>query len=250
MSGVEALEAIVLAGGAGTRLRDVLPPGMAKPIAPVNGKPFVAYVIALLYRRGVRRICLSLGYQAHRCLETLGRIQWPHDLMLVECVEPKPLGTGGAIRYTASFTNSDRLLVVNGDTMADIDYGQLVQFHIQKEASITLGLAHVDNSTRYGQVVVDANGKVVGFVEKTSAKKSDGAYINAGVYVVERRVLEMIPDGRAVSWEREVLEPNCGQDLFATQICTSFIDIGTPESYAQAAAFMGAHFPTLWLGQD
>lgn len=233
----QAVDVIILAGGQGTRLRPVLPSGVPKPIAPVNGTPFVVYLALLLYAAGARRLLFSLGHGAEQCSAALGKTVWPSDLEIAECREQEPLGTGGAIVFSLPYTTRATLLVVNGDTLGDFDVEGLFAEHRECNARITIALAKMEDTGRYGRVEIDDVGHVVRFVEKSAVSAGPG-YINAGLYLIEREALEALPRTVPLSWERDVLEGYCGRGLYGRDVCTNFIDIGTPESYRAAEAFV------------
>ena len=228
---------IVLAGGLGSRLRDVLPEGIPKILAPVAKKPFLWWLVGQLYHQGIRHVVLALGYGAIRVQESLAAEAWPGDLALHFVVEELPLGTGGALRFAFNSTQSDPVLLVNGDTLTDIDYSELVASHNRNHAAVTMALAEVPDASRYGLVEYMANGRVTGFKEKEQGH-ARGGHINAGVYCFSRQWVANIPAGTSLSLERELLPSIIGQGFFACPAVHRFIDIGTPASLAAAEKFV------------
>ena len=227
---------IILAGGLGTRLRSVLPQGTPKPLAEVAGRPFLAWLLDRYAQAGLRHLVVSSGYGAARMQAFLRAYHRPAGVFVHQVDEAEPLGTAGALAHALPVARGDPLLAANGDTYAEVDYAALLAFHRERRAEITLALARVDDSARYGRVDTEADGAVRAFVEKGGA--GGAGLINAGVYVIARRVLEALPPQRPLSLEQDVLPGYVGRGLYALPACGRFLDIGTPESYASAAAFL------------
>ena len=227
---------IILAGGLGSRLREVLSEETPKVLAPVAEKPFLWWLIHQLYQQGIRHVVLALGYGAGMVRDTLASEVWPSDLVIHSVVETIPLGTGGALRFAFDSTSSDPILLVNGDTLTDVDYGKLVSCHTRKHATVTVALAEVPDASRYGLVEYSANGNVTGFREKEYGSRCQG-FINAGVYCLSRHWVSSLPIGKTISLERELLPLMIGQGLFAYSSAHRFIDIGTPSSLSMAGEF-------------
>ncbi|MGH7893962.1 MAG: nucleotidyltransferase family protein [Candidatus Binatia bacterium] len=227
--------AVVLAGGRGTRLQTVVA-DRPKVLADVQGRPFLTYVLDPLSAAGGGTIVLCTGHLGEQVQETLGPAYGTRPLTYAQ--EPHPLGTGGALRAVLPQLHSDPVLVLNGDSYCPADLGALWAWHAARgEASGTLLLTHVDDTRRYGQVAVDADGCIERFVEKGT--RGGPGWINAGIYVLSRRLLTAIPAGRAVSLEREVFPAWVGRGLHGLSGPDRFLDIGTPLSY-QAAQQFGA----------
>ncbi len=217
--------AVVLAGGEGTRLRP-LTHTTPKPMLPIANRPFLEHQIAHLRAHGIDRVVLACGYRPDAI-----RAHFGAELEYV--VEPQPLGTGGAIAHAARAL-SETFVVANGDVITDLDLSALVRFHRDREARMTLALHPVDDPSRYGVVVTAADGAVTAFVEKPAPGTAPAVTINAGTYVVEPDVLDLIPEGRAVSVEYEVFPLLVGAGLYAHSSNGYWRDIGTPESYLAA----------------
>ncbi|HKO07885.1 MAG TPA: nucleotidyltransferase family protein [Alphaproteobacteria bacterium] len=237
---LEGLDVLVLAGGLGLRMREALDGG-PKLLAPVAGRPFLAYLLDWLAGFGARRIVFALGYGAEAVLDHLAQVQRP-GLVLESVVEPQPLGTAGAIRFARSRLSSDPVLVANGDSFVDADLSELVERHRKAGALGTLLCTEVEDAGRYGRVVIDAAGRIAGFVEK-GASHLGGTMISAGVYLFSRRLLDEIAAGTAASLERDVFERLPAGSLAALAGRYRFIDIGTPESFARAAEMLGGLVP-------
>jgi NDP-sugar pyrophosphorylase family protein len=234
-AGLSATDLVILAGGAGTRLQAVLPPGLPKALAPIGDRPFLSYLVEHLYECGVRRLVFALGYGAAAIEKFLGQSRWPADLAIRSVCEDTPLGTGGALRNALPATTGRTLLAMNGDTFVDADLNALLGFHEQQRARVTVALAAVEDTNRYGSVETESSGTVMRFREK--AGSAGPGRINGGVYAIDRTILESLPHGTPVSWEVDVLGKWAGPGLYAIEACRQFIDIGTPGALAEAALF-------------
>ena len=231
---LQHIDAIILAGGFGTRLRSVFP-DRPKVLVPVNGVPFLKCYLDWLRRFGARRIILSLGHLAGLVQDFVKSENW-NGLEIVANVETTPLGTGGAVRACLPLVQSPTALVANGDSVTRLDLCRFVEFHRAKSAQLSMVLTHQPRVNASGLVETDANGVVTGFTEKPP-EATAGGYINAGLYLLQREAIEAIPAGRPVSLEKEVF-PHCyGRGFYALKGEFPFIDIGTPESYQRAAEF-------------
>lgn len=222
--------AFVLCGGLGTRLRDAVA-DVPKVLAPVAGRPFLDLLVDVLAAAGVRRIVLLTGYLSELVEQHVARVlQARHPAVTFEIsAEPAPLGTGGAVRNAARFVDGPFLLV-NGDTHIELDLAALVSAH-RADALVTIAVVHVRDAERFGTLDIDAAGRVRTFAEKGF---SGPGLVNAGVYVVEPRLLAAIPEGVAVSLERTTLPAlvDAGEPVHAAILVGSFTDIGTVESWS------------------
>jgi NDP-sugar pyrophosphorylase family protein len=226
-------DAIVLAGGLGSRLREALP-NRQKVTAPIGGKPFLSKLIDWLTKAGIGRIVLAAGHRASD-VEAVAAAYSGRKPAVSVSVEPAPLGTGGAARLALQMTGSDPLLVLNGDSFADIDLAALRQFHSARHARVSLALVAAPSASRYGLVETDSDGAVRAFSEKPAA--AGGGAINAGVYLFERAALSALPEQIPLSLERDVFPGLINHGLYAMLFDAAFIDIGTPESLQAAAGF-------------
>lgn len=228
------MQAIVLVGGEGTRLRP-LTAEVPKPALTLVDRPFLAYMIEWLGAHGVTEAVLACGFLPDVLRRALGDGQ--HDgVHLTYVVEPERRGTAGAIRFAAEALGDrlgDRFLALNGDVLTDLDLGALVRRHDDRGARATLALYQVEDCAAYGLVHSGADGAVEAFSEKTG--ESVPGEINAGAYCLERSALELIPPGREVSIEREVFPRLVGNGLYATLLDGYWMDIGTPDRYLRAS---------------
>jgi NDP-sugar pyrophosphorylase family protein len=221
------LKAVILAGGFGTRLRPIsyLYP---KPMVPIRGKPFLEYLLDSLKVQGVSEFILCLHYMADRFIEYFGDGSKFGYGKIIYSIEEKPMGTAGAIKKVESYLDST-FLVLNGDTYLDVDIRRMLSFHQNNENLGTIALVRMKNVSRYGLVDVSPNWRVIGFFEKV---QSSEGYINAGVYIFEKRILDYILADRRVSLEKEVLPSILGRErIFGFPVDGYFIDIGVPEDY-------------------
>jgi NDP-sugar pyrophosphorylase family protein len=233
-----ALDVFVIAGGLGTRIGSVLG-DTPKLLAPIAGRPYLAHLLDWLRRFGARRVVLGLGHRAQAVVDFLERTRTDHrDLDIVTAIEPRPLGTAGAIRFARPQLRSDPVLIMNGDSFADADLCAFVDRHHRAKAKATLLCVEVDDAGRYGRIAVDDAGRIRGFVEKDPNFHGSSA-VSAGVYLFSAALLDEIAAGQAASLEREVfgVAPAGSFDAFAGRF--AFIDIGTPESLKAAERVIG-----------
>ncbi|MCX6364169.1 MAG: NDP-sugar synthase [Actinobacteria bacterium] len=225
-------QAIILVGGEGTRLRPVTS-RVPKPVAPVVERPFVAYILDDLARHGVERAIFSTGFLAAAIEAEIGDGAG-YGLHVDYAVESEPLGTAGAVANCADKLDDGSFYVFNGDVLSDVDLTALATLHAGKGGMGTIFLTPVEDPRRYGLVELREDGSVASYLEKPGEWQGT-ALINAGVYVLEHEVLEMIPRGRLFSIERGVF-PRLAQagSLYGYVDRGYWRDIGTPESYLQA----------------
>jgi len=228
------VQAIVLAGGLGTRLRGVVP-DLPKPLAPVAGRPFLAIVLEQLRAQGFALAVLSVGYR-HELIRAAFGDRFD-GLALRYAVEDRPLGTGGAIRLAARQCSETDVFVLNGDSYTDLDFADMQARHREAEVPLTIGAVEVPDAARYGRVLVQ-DSRVAGFAEKGAAGPG---LINAGIYLMRRNLLEMPDLPEVFSFERDILEARLS-DLSPLAYTTRgrFIDIGVPEDYARAQGMFAA----------
>ncbi len=227
-------EAIILAGGLGTRLRDAVP-ALPKCMAPVQGKPFVAHVIEYLKIQGIRRFVFALGYKSEVFLNFLDE-ELSSDEYVVS-VEPEPLGTGGAVQLACRAVKERDVLVTNGDTLFKFDLSRLSALHCQRLSECTLALKEMQNFDRYGVVERDETGLVTGFKEKQFYKTG---YINGGAYVVNKTAFLQRGFLEKFSFEKDYLEAYFREHKFYGAVDKGFfIDIGIPADYESAQKDLG-----------
>lgn len=239
------MKGIIIAGGAGTRLRP-LTYSRPKPLIPVVNRPFLEYQVALLKRHGIDEIIFCTNYMADKIAAHFGDGS-AFGVKMQYAIEETPLGTAGAIRNAQELAGRDTLVVLNGDVLTDFDLSSILKFHRQKKALVTLTLKEVPSPSPYGVIITDEDGRVREFREPSEAQKKALAanpdveqtgvdYINAGIYVMEPEALDAIPTGRPVSVERETYPKLLadGAPIYATARDGYWLDIGRPEQYRQA----------------
>jgi mannose-1-phosphate guanylyltransferase len=226
------LQALILAGGEGTRLRP-LTSTIPKPVVPLVDRPFILYMLEWLSRHGVDDVILSCGFMADDVRSVLGDGAGL-GVKLRYLEEPRPLGTGGALKFAEDLLD-ERFFMLNGDVLSDNDLTAQLERHDRTGALVTLSLIAVDDPSAYGLVRLSSDGAVEEFVEKPGPEQSDTNLVNAGAYVIERRMLEqMTPAGTNISIERDVFPKLVGHGLFGFEASGYWLDIGTPERYLQA----------------
>jgi NDP-sugar pyrophosphorylase family protein len=226
---LEHIPAVILVGGLGTRLRPVLPDHQ-KVVAPVAGRPFVFRLLDQLADAGLQRVVLCTGYKAEQVAELVGTTY--RGLSIDYAPEPVPLGTAGALRQALPLLHCDTVLAMNGDSFCEVNLAALWDAHGKSRANSSLVVIEVPETRKGGRVTFDEQCAITSFVEKGVSQTA--GWISAGIYLLQRTVLESIPSGRAVSIEREVFPAWIGRGLYAFRTTGKFLDIGTPESYSAA----------------
>jgi D-glycero-alpha-D-manno-heptose 1-phosphate guanylyltransferase len=226
------MEAIVLAGGMGTRLRYAVS-DVPKPMAPVNGKPFLFHVLNWLKNFPVEKIILSTGYKSESIVEYFGKVFCGINVDYV--VEEVPLGTGGAIRFAMQKCSGDNVLVVNGDTYFPVGIDMFHWFHREMNSKFSLALKPMKDFSRYGSVECKGN-QIIKFNEK---KFCSEGLINGGVYIINMEFFNSLNLPEVFSVEKDLLEKYAGSGILKCMISDKpFIDIGIPEDYKRAGDFL------------
>lgn len=223
------MQAIVLAGGLGTRLRSAVP-DLPKPLAPVAGRPFLDHVLEWLARQGVDETVLAVSYQWEKIEERFG--SQAHGMSLRYSVESDPLGTGGAIAKAFRELDDDHALVINGDTLFAVDVQSMYVAHRSVAARLTMAVKYMPDCSRYGRVLLDRFGVVQGFAEKQAG---ESGWINGGCYWISRWLLEDYAAAPSFSFEQDLLSAHI--DSIHPLVHRSdayFVDIGVPEDWQRA----------------
>jgi mannose-1-phosphate guanylyltransferase len=224
------MQAVILVGGEGTRLRP-LTSTVPKPVVPLVDRPLISFMLEWLRQHGIDDVIMSCGFLATSVRNVLGDgSSLGIRLRFVE--EPDPRGTAGALKFAEPMLD-ERLLMLNGDVLSDIDLTRQIAQHEQTGAQATLALVPVADPTSYGLVHLEEDQSVRDFVEKPSSDQVDTNLISAGAYVLEREILELVPPERNVSIEREVWPQLIGEGLYGFPSQSYWLDIGTPERYLQ-----------------
>jgi len=225
------VQALILAGGEGTRLRP-LTSTIPKPVVPLVGRPFISYMLEWLRGHGVDDVILGCGFMADRVRDVLGDGSGL-GISLRYLEEPRPLGTGGALKFAEDLLD-ERFFMLNGDVLTDIDLTAQLRSHERTGARATLALVPVDDPSAYGLVRTAPDGAVTEFVEKPGPEQTDTNLINAGAYILERSVLDgMPPAGTNASIERDVFPTLVDRGLYGYEASGYWLDIGTPDRYLQ-----------------
>lgn len=226
----------MLVGGKGTRLKSVVS-DRPKPMAEVAGKPFLEWILLALRDRGVTRIVLCSGYMPEFIEDYFGD-GTELGMKFSYSVDPYPLGTGGAVRYSLEHISGGRFLVLNGDTYCEFDIEALKRTHIDSGGAATIWTTKVEDSHRFGSMDLAADNSVTAFHEK-QASRGPGV-VNAGIYLIERTTMNDIPAGKVVSLETEVFPDLVGNGLYSASGDAPFLDMGTPDSFAMAEEFLSS----------
>jgi len=255
-------ETIILAGGFGRRLQKVVQ-DIPKPMADINGSPFLATLFNYLIKYGIEKIILSVGYK-HDMIRTYFSNQYK-SLKIVYAIEDEPLGTGGGIKRAAGISSSKTIFVLNGDSFFDVDLQKLEQFHIANKSDLTIALKPMHQFDRYGSVKINKQNRIIGFSSKggfVSGTKEKPAfdnssrplardrlvrdktagrqyknfgYINGGIYVLNKKIFDTISLPSKFSFETDLMEKFYkSYQFYGLQFDEYFIDIGIPEDYEKA----------------
>lgn len=221
-------EAIILAGGLGTRLKHLVP-DLPKPMAPVAGRPFLAYILDSLAQNGFSSIVLSVGYKYEKIEAYFGRQYL--GLKIEYSIEKEPLGTGGAIKKSLELCDSEEVFILNGDTYFALNFAEMEKLHREKKSNFTMALKPMENYERYGSVEFDSD-RIIRFKEK---KPTQLGTINGGIYLLQPSILQLSDFSSKFSFEQDFLEKKVDSIRLVPFVSNAyFIDIGIPEDYKKA----------------
>ncbi|MBF8263328.1 MAG: transferase protein [Parachlamydiales bacterium] len=229
------LDAIILAGGLGTRLSQRVP-DTPKALAPIRGFPFLHYLLSQLSNsRHVSKVILALGHQAEAIQTWISQKHFPWN---IECsIETSPQGTGGALLLALTKTEKETLLVLNGDSFCDASIDDFYSFHKNHQSDLSITTMEANDTSRYGSIEFDANHRILQFREKS--KFADRGWINTGTYLMEKQLIASC-ETKKCSLEKDIFPRFLEQKIFAYPHRGIFIDIGTTESYEEAQTILGA----------
>ncbi|HDR68775.1 MAG TPA: D-glycero-D-manno-heptose 1-phosphate guanosyltransferase [Bacteroidaceae bacterium] len=221
-------EAIILAGGLGTRLRPVLP-DLPKAMAPIGDKPFLEYLLLYLSGSGIRQVVISVGYKYEAIQSWFGNSFL--NTKLIYAIEDEPLGTGGAIRYAMHYIQGESVLLLNGDTFFNVNLVKFTKFFHDHDSDIAMTVKLLSDVTRYGTVIMDRH-RVRGFIARQAAEKG---YINGGIYLLKSTLFDRYTLPGKFSFEKDFLEKHINDlNIAAMKSPDYFIDIGVPGDYEKA----------------
>lgn len=231
------MEAIILAGGKGTRLKSVVQ-DCPKPMAPINDKPFLELLLNFLMKANITKVVLSVGYMSEKIIDYFG---YKYGSLEIDySIEQTPLGTGGAIKKAMTKISGDNFFIFNGDTFFNVDIQQMAQDHINENNLFTMAVKSIKDCSRYGSLTIQ-NSILTGFKEKQIGV--EGA-INAGVYLINSKLKNILPKETAFSLEKECLENlKRGFEINTFISPGYFIDIGIPEDYLRAQTELNEIIP-------
>jgi mannose-1-phosphate guanylyltransferase len=224
------MEAVILAGGFGTRMMP-LTRTRPKPLLPIMNRPMIDHIVMWL-PDGVDRVVLAVNYMADAIREHLDRADLGVDVTVVE--EDEPLGTGGAFRNSLDEITSDTFIGLNGDVICSLDMTGMVERHRGRDGVGTIALWEVEDPSRYGVVELDGDDRILSFVEKPAPGEAPSSLINAGAYVLRTDILDLVEPGVRTSLEREVYPRVLDRGLYGYRFSGFWVDAGTPAAYLEA----------------
>jgi NDP-sugar pyrophosphorylase family protein len=231
-------DVVILAGGLGTRLKGLLPENYHKVMTFIGGKPFLEILLSKIASHGVARVILALGFGSNAVIDYAQDLSKKLGIEIVFSLETKQLGTAGAIKNASTLIDTDPFIVMNGDTFSDVNLNKLISNHLLKKADVTIGLIKVDHPDRFGIVEIDEkSGRIIKFLEKSI--RANSALISAGVYVFNKRIMDLIPSNSFSSLEMDLFPELVGKNFYGFDSCTKLIDIGTPESLQTSNNYFG-----------
>ncbi len=233
ISNLSGIDVVILAGGFGTRLQSKTL-GKPKALIEIGSRPFLEYILYQLSKANFKNVILCTGYLSDQVEKTFGAKY--KDLNLIYSPEQSPLGTGGSLRNALPLLKSEIILVMNGDSFCELDFEKFWQFHLNKESEASLVLSLVPDARRFGTVELGSDESITRFVEKGNEIRA--GLVSAGIYFINKDLISKIPEGKQISIEKDIFPTWVGRGFYGYKCENSFIDIGTPESYAQAEQFL------------
>ncbi|GBE73771.1 mannose-1-phosphate guanyltransferase [Microcystis aeruginosa NIES-87] len=232
------MDVIILAGGLGTRLRSVIN-SLPKPMAPVADRPFLEYLLDYLISQKItNKFLVSVGYEHQKIIDHFGDQYKEYELNYL--IEDTPLGTGGAIQLALNKIQTEQALIVNGDTLFNVNLSEMIDFHRKQQADLTLALKLLKNFDRYNNVIQDHQNKVIKFEEK---QFKDKGLINGGIYLIDKNLISQFDLPEKFSFEEDFLKPCLKQiAMYGFVSKNYFIDIGIPEDYQKSQIELPALF--------
>ncbi len=256
------MKAVIIAGGLGTRLRP-LTNNTPKPVVPVVNRPFIVHQVEHLAKHGIDEIILNLHYLPHEIKKIMEAEAKRWGIKIRYSLEETPLGTAGAVKNAEQFFDDEPLVIFNGDILTDINISKVVNFHRNKNATVTLTLTEVEDPTPFGLILTDKDGRVTQFIEKPSWDEVTVKTVNAGIYVVDPKIFKDVPKGEPHSFERQLYPAllKAGAPIYGYLSRAYWIDIGNPQKYKEvhqailrgevAVKIFGTRIDgKFWIGKD
>jgi len=233
------MKAIVLAGGEGTRLRP-LTSTRPKPLMPVADRPCIDYILRSLVEAGIKKIIIATHYLSDKLIKAIGD-GLEYDASIVYSFEETPAGTAGAVKKVEDFIDNT-FVVAMGDIVADVDMTSLIEFHKDSKAAVTIALTKVDDPSQYGVAAVNEKGKIQRFLEKPKKDEAFSNLVNAGIYVLERRVIDFIPERRKFDFSKDLFPMLLSKRIpvYGKVLSGIWMDIGRPGDLLRASLEMVA----------
>jgi len=232
---IRTKEAIVLAGGLGTRLQSVLP-DIPKCMATIHGRPFLTYIFDYLISEGIHKVILSVGYRKDHIINYFNNSY--RSLKIEYSIETEPLGTGGAIKLASGYSIENEIFILNGDTIFTPRLFEMEEMHLNSFADTTIAVKHLAETARYGLIISDESGRVTEFKEKDPTAES--GWINGGIYLINKKIFIKTPQNK-FSIEHDIFRSSCSSlYLQAYKTEAFFLDIGIPEDYFKAQTLIKA----------
>lgn len=224
------IDVVILCGGQGKRLRKMVS-DRPKPLARINGQPYLDILIDQVASFGFRRFILCIGYMGNKIKQYYQKKRSPLTILFSE--EKKPLGTGGAIKNAKSLIQSNPFLVLNGDSFCQVDFCEFVDFHMRKEALLSIVLVKTEKTKDYGVISLGDSQRIVKFDEKAGVEDNN-RFISAGIYLFDTGVLSLMPLHKNFSLEYDLFPKVVGREFYGYMTSGAFVDIGTPKKYEKA----------------
>lgn len=223
------IDVVLLCGGVGERLRPMVN-NLPKPMALINNRPFLDILIDYVTSFGFRRFILCIGYLGNIIKRYYRNRKFPFEILFSE--EKRPLGTAGAIKNAQTLIQSSPFLVMNADSLCQVDLEKFLDFHLDKNALVSIVLTKMKDTTDYGTVTLGDSQHILGFNEKSNSNKDN--LVSAGIYLFQREVPSLIPTNKKFSLEKDFFPKVLDKQFYGFVIKKKFIDIGTPERYKKA----------------
>ena len=223
------MNVLILCGGLGTRFRSISKK-IPKALAIVSNKPILDWLLMILKKQGFNKVILATGFKGE-LIDNHIKNHWKNSCIISK--ENEPLGTGGAIKNAFKYISSEKILILNGDTLINYNFSNLIDFHEGYNAEISILLSSITNGLDYGNILIDKNNNIIDFKEKGNVKKN--MFVNSGVYCVNTRLIFDFPNKKSFSFEKDILEKwTLIKKIKGKVVKENFIDIGTPERFNNA----------------